>query len=430
MELRGKEAWYERACDCLVGGVNSPVRAWKAVGGTPLFFASAKGAYLKDTEGREYRDYVGSWGPMILGHADPDVSAAIAEAAERSPSFGAPCPDEVLLAEAVKARFPSIDLMRFVSSGTEATMTALRLARGFTGRDKIVKFAGNYHGHNDSLLVAAGSGALTFGVPTSPGVTARTADDTIVVPFNSLDAAAQAFAEARDGIAAVIVEPWAGNMGLVPPEAGFLEGLRELTRARGALLIFDEVITGFRVPEGGVQNALGVTPDLTCLGKIVGGGMPVGALGGRADVMEKLSPLGPVYQAGTLSGNPVTMAAGRAVLAKLTPEVYETLEARGAQLEAGLLEAASSAGLPLAVTRLGSALGVFFAERAPRSLDEALATRGDLYPAFFHDMLERGSYFAPSAFEAVFVSAAHTEETVNLTIIDAKECFRGLANQI
>jgi len=430
MELRGKEAWYERACDCLVGGVNSPVRAWKAVGGTPLFFASAKGAYLKDTEGREYRDYVGSWGPMILGHADSDVSAAIAAAAGRSPSFGAPCPDEVLLAEAVKARFPSIDLMRFVSSGTEATMTALRLARGFTGRDKIVKFAGNYHGHNDSLLVAAGSGALTFGVPTSPGVTARTADDTIVVPFNSLDAVTQAFAETRDEIAAVIVEPWAGNMGLVPPEAGFLEGLRELTRARGALLIFDEVITGFRVPEGGVQNALGVTPDLTCLGKIVGGGMPVGALGGRADVMEKLSPLGPVYQAGTLSGNPVTMAAGRAVLAKLTPDVYETLEARGAQLEAGLLEAAASAGLPLTVTRLGSALGVFFAERAPRDLNEAMATRGDLYPAFFHGMLERGSYFAPSAFEAVFVSAAHTEETVNLTIIDAKDCFRELADQI
>ncbi len=424
------EALYARACESLVGGVNSPVRAWKSVGGTPLFFERGQGAVLRDTEGREYRDYVCSWGPMILGHANADVVQAIEKAAANSASFGAPCPAEVELAEMVKARFPSIEKIRFVSSGTEATMTALRLARGFTGRDKIVKFAGNYHGHNDSLLVAAGSGALTFGVPTSPGITVQTAGDTIVAPFNELDAVKAIFAEAGDQIAAVIVEPWAGNMGLVPPAKGFLEGLRKLTKSAGALLIFDEVITGFRVPAGGVQNAMKVAPDLTCLGKIVGGGMPVGAFGGCAEIMDRLSPLGPVYQAGTLSGNPVAMAAGIATLKQLTPALYERLESIGARFEAGLREAAKSTGLPLAVSRLGSVLGLFFAEKVPVDLDEAQSTRGDLYPDFFHGMLARGDYFAPSAFEAVFVSAAHTEAIVDRTIGDAKEVFEGLSKKI
>lgn len=424
------EALYARACESLVGGVNSPVRAWKSVGGTPLFFERGRGAMLRDTEGREYRDYVGSWGPMILGHANADVVAAIGRAAADSPSFGAPCPAEVELAEAVRARFPSIEKIRFVSSGTEATMAALRLARGFTGRDRIVKFEGNYHGHNDSLLVAAGSGALTFGVPTSRGVTAQTALDTIVAPFNDLAAAGRIFEEAGGEIAAVIVEPWAGNMGLVPPAEGFLEGLRALTASAGALLIFDEVITGFRVPEGGVQNAMGIAPDLTCLGKILGGGMPVGAFGGRAEVMDLLSPLGPVYQAGTLSGNPVAMAAGIATLKQLTPALYDRLESLGGRFEAGLRGAARAAGLPLAVPRLGSVLGIFFAEEPPSNLAGATATRGDLYPDFFHGMIARGNYFAPSAFEAVFIGAAHTEAIIGRTIQDAGEVFEDLAKKI
>lgn len=430
MEKYGGIAWFERANKSLVGGVNSPVRAWNSVGGTPLFFQQGQGAILRDTDGREYRDYVGSWGPMILGHADLDVVFAIKRAAENSPSFGTPCPAEVLLAEAVRARFPSIEKLRFVNSGTEATMTALRLARGFTGRDKILKFAGNYHGHNDSLLVSAGSGALTFGIPTSQGVTARTAEDTIVVPYNSLSAVESAFSEACGQLAAVIVEPWAGNMGLVPPQEGFLEGLRALTEKTGTVLIFDEIITGFRVPEGGAQNVTGVAPDLTCLGKIIGGGMPVGLLGGRADIMEKLSPVGPVYQAGTLSGNPVAMAAGLSTLDRLTPLLYERLEILASRLEAGLRNAAKETGLPLAVTRFGSVLGFFFADKAPTNLEEARATRTDLYPAFFHGMLERGNYFAPSAFEALFISAAHTEEIVDLTLRDVKEVFGGLANHI
>lgn len=423
------EALYARACESLVGGVNSPVRAWKSVGGTPLFFERGYGAMLRDTEGGEYRDYVCSWGPMILGHANADVVTAISRAAADSPSFGAPHTAEVELAEAVRARFPSIKKIRFVNSGTEATMAALRLARGFTGRDCIVKFDGNYHGHNDSLLVAAGSGALTFGVPTSPGITARTAHDTIVAPFNDLAAVRNIFEEAGCCIAAVIVEPWAGNMGLVPPAEGFLEGLRELTKSAGALLIFDEVITGFRVPSGGVQNAMKITPDLTCLGKIIGGGMPVGAFGGRAEIMDLLAPLGPVYQAGTLSGNPVAMAAGLATLKQLTPDLYDRLESLGARFEAGLRDAARSAGLPLAVSRMGSVLGLFFAEEAPANLAEVKAARGSLYPDFFHGMIARGNYFAPSAFEAAFISAAHTENIIDRTINDAKDVFESLAKK-
>ena len=419
--------WFERACDSLVGGVNSPVRAWGAVGGTPRFFLRGRGAVLEDAEGREILDYVCSWGPLILGHAHPEVVRAVTEAAGRSTSFGAPCPGEVELAEAVKRRFPSIEKIRFVSSGTEATMTALRLVRGITGREWILKFSGNYHGHSDSLLVAAGSGALTFGVPTSPGIPASVAEKTLVLPYNDPEAATDLFARMGKDIAGVVVEPWAGNMGLVPPAPGFLETLRDLTARHGSLLVFDEVITGFRVPEGGVQQRTGLTPDLTCLGKVVGGGMPVGALGGPGELMDRLAPLGPVYQAGTLSGNPVSMACGRATLEVLDrPGTYETLEARGRQLEEGLLGAARDAGLPLSVTRLGSVLGLFFSPSVPLTLEEVKATRGDLYPAFFHGMMDRGHAFAPSAFEALFVSSAHTEDQIASTVAAAAEVFRTL----
>ena len=421
------EELYERACDSLVGGVDSPVRAWKSVGGTPIFIASAFGAYLLDTEGRAYRDYVGSWGPMILGHADPDVVRAISDAATRSSSYGAPCVAEIELAEIIKGKFPSIERIRFVNSGTEATMTALRLARGVTGRDKIVKFAGCYHGHSDHLLVSAGSGALTFGVPTSPGITASAAADTVVLPYNSTEAVTRAFGECGEQIAAVIVEPWAGNMGLVPPMPGFLEALRQLTKDSGALLIFDEIITGFRVPEFGVQNIVNIRPDLTCLGKIIGGGLPVGALGGRSDVMDRLSPLGPIYQAGTLSGNPLAMAAGIATLSKLTQTVYQKLEYSAARLGTGLKQAAAEAGLEVSVSRLGSALGLFFAQRLPLDLDAVQATRSGMYPAFFHGMLSRGEYFAPSAFEAIFISLAHTGEIIDMTIASAREVFAEIA---
>jgi glutamate-1-semialdehyde 2,1-aminomutase len=367
---------------------------------------------------------------MILGHAHPEVVLAVSSAAARSTSFGAPCLGEVELAEIIKGKFPNIEKIRFVSSGTEATMTALRLARGATGRDGIVKFAGNYHGHNDSLLVSAGSGALTFGVPTSPGITERTARDTIVAPYNSLDAVRKIFGEAGDDIAAIIVEPWAGNMGLVPPLPGFLEGLREISASRGALLIFDEVITGFRVPEGGVQNVVGIKPDITCLGKIIGGGLPVGAIGGGADIMDRLSPLGPIYQAGTLSGNPVAMACGIATLKQLTPAAYAGLDAAGSRLELGLRRAADKAGLALSISRLGSVLGIFFSEKTPSNLDEVQSTRSELYPEFFHGMLERGDYLAPSAYEAAFVSIAHTDAIIDRTVADAEEVFAELALRI
>ena len=418
---------YERACSVLVGGVDSPVRAWKSVGGTPVFIMSACGAYMLDTEGRAYRDYVGSWGPMILGHADPDVTKAIYEAASRSASYGAPCLAETELAELIRGKFPSIEKIRFVNSGTEAAMTALRLARAFTGRDRIVKFAGCYHGHSDSLLVEAGSGALTLGVPTSPGITAANASDTIVIPYNSIEAATGVFEECGGDIAAVIVEPWAGNMGLVPPVPGFLATLANLCKDAGVVLIFDEVITGFRIPEFGVQNKEKLRPDLTCLGKIIGGGFPVGAVGGRADIMNKLQPLGPVYQAGTLAGNPVAMAAGIATLSKLTQTAYQKIEYSANRFAMGLKQAASSVGVGISVSRLGSVVGFFFAPKLPLNLDAVKMSDSSLYTKFFHAMMARGDYFAPSPYESIFISLAHTAEIIDATIDNAREVFAEIA---
>ena len=425
--IKSEEA-YERACSVLVGGVDSPVRAWKSVGGTPAFIMSASGAYMLDTEGRAYRDYVGSWGPMILGHADPDVTSAIYEAVSRSCSYGAPCLAETELAELIRGKFPSIEKIRFVNSGTEATMTALRLARAFTGRERIIKFAGCYHGHSDSLLVEAGSGALTLGVPTSPGITAANASGTTVVPFNSIEAVTRVFEECGGDIAAVIVEPWAGNMGLVPPIPGFLDALAGLSKDAGALLIFDEIITGFRIPEFGVQNKEKLHPDLTCLGKIIGGGFPVGAVGGRADIMNRLQPLGPVYQAGTLAGNPVAMAAGVATLSKLTRTTYQKIEYSANRFVMGLKQAASSAGVNISVSRLGSIVGFFFAPKLPQDLDAVKMSNSGLYPKFFHAMMARGDYFAPSPYESIFISLAHTAEIIDATIDNAREVFAEMAS--
>jgi glutamate-1-semialdehyde 2,1-aminomutase len=388
---------------------------------------SANGAYMLDTEGKAYRDYVGSWGPMILGHADTDVTKAIYDAASRSTSYGAPCVAETELAELIRGKFPSVEKIRFVNSGTEAAMTALRLARAFTSRDKIVKFAGCYHGHSDSLLVEAGSGALTLGVPTSPGITAANASDTIVIPYNSAEAASRVFRECGGDIAAVIVEPWAGNMGLVPPVPGFLEALAGLCKDAGALLIFDEIITGFRIPEFGVQNKEKLRPDLTCLGKIIGGGFPVGAVGGRGEIMNKLQPLGPVYQAGTLAGNPVAMAAGIATLSKLTHTAYQKIEYSANRFAMGLKQAASSAGVDISVSRLGSIVGFFFAPKLPLNLDAVKMSNAGLYAKFFHAMMARGDYFAPSPYESIFISLAHTAEIIDATIDNAGEVFSEIA---
>jgi glutamate-1-semialdehyde 2,1-aminomutase len=420
------ERWFAEAQGLIPGGVNSPVRAFRGVGGTPFFVTRGAGPRLYDVDGRSYLDYVMSWGPLVLGHAPTRVVEAARGALERGTSYGAPTPGEVELAREIRAAVPSMELVRLVSSGTEAAMSALRVARGFTGRAKLVKFEGCYHGHADSLLVKAGSGGATFGVPDSLGVPPDLARLTLTVPFNDLDAVRAIFAvEGRD-IAAAIVEPVAGNMGVVPPAPGFLAGLRELTRAHGALLVFDEVITGFRVAYGGAQARYGVTPDLTILGKIIGGGLPVGAYGGRRDVMECVSPLGGVYQAGTLSGNPLAVAAGLETLRALgEPGVYETLEARAAELEAGLREAADHAGIPATVNRVGSMLTAFFA--AGPVTDWTSAARADRarYATFFHAMLGRGVYLAPSQFEAAFLSTAHSADDVRATIEAARAAFAG-----
>ena len=420
---------FQEARQVIAGGVNSPVRAFAGVGGEPVFFRAAAGAYLEAEDGRRLIDYVGSWGPMILGHGHPAVIDAVVETARRGLSFGAPCVLETRLAEKIREFLPSIERVRMVSSGTEATMSAIRLARGHTGRDKIVKFEGCYHGHSDSLLIKAGSGALTLGVPSSPGVPAALAEHTITLPYNDIEAVRRAFRELGAQIACVIVEPIAGNMNMVPPIDGFLEGLRDLCNEAGALLIFDEVMTGFRVARGGVQALHGIRPDLTTLGKIVGGGLPAAAFGGRADVMASIAPEGPVYQAGTLSGNPLAMAAGLATLGQLeAPGFYEKLGARTARLTTGLAESAARHGIGLQTEYRGGMFGfVFSAEGPVRRYAQVAAADVGQFRRFFHAMLKRGIYLAPSAFEAGFVSAAHGDGEIDATLQAAAESFGELA---
>ena len=427
LDSKNSDRLFERAKRLIPGGVNSPVRAFRAVGRAPLFIREAAGARITDADGNSYIDYVGSWGPMILGHAHPAVIEAIREAATRGTSYGAPTELEIELAGDISAAFPSIERVRLTSSGTEAAMSAIRLARGFTGRDRIVKFEGCYHGHSDSLLVKAGSGLATFGTPDSAGVPSDFARNTIVVPYNDPSALNRTFEEQGSDIACVIIEPVAGNMGCVPPAHGYLEAVREITAGHGALLIFDEVITGFRIAYGGAQQLYGVKPDLTCLGKIIGGGLPVGAFGGRADVMDRIAPLGPVYQAGTLSGNPLAVTAGLAML-KLLREAnpYEELERRGAKLERGFRDAASEAGVASTVNRVGSMLTGFFTDSPVTDWTSAKPSDTDRYGHFFRLMLERGVYLAPSQFECAFVSLAHTEEMIDRTIDAVRLAMRGL----
>ena len=415
---------FARANQVIPGGVNSPVRAFRGVGGTPLFIKSAHGCFLYDADGREYIDYVGSWGPMILGHAHPEIIAAIQDAATRGTSYGAPTELEIELAEEVIDAFPSIEKLRLTSSGTEATMSALRLARGYTGRPKIVKFEGCYHGHGDSLLVKAGSGVATLGLPDSPGVLPEVAQNTITVPFNDVAALQAVFDEIGSEIAAVIIEPVVGNMGCVPPREGYLQALRAITAQHGAVLIFDEVMTGFRVARGGAQELYGIDPDMTTLGKIIGGGLPVGAFGGKREIMDCVAPVGPVYQAGTLSGNPLAVTAGLTQLRLLkNKEVYDHLERVTKRLVEGFAEAAAEAGIATVSNRVGSMCTMFFTNE--EVVDWTTATKSDraAFGRFFHAMLDEGVYLAPSQFEAAFVSFAHNDEIIERTIAAARKAL-------
>ena len=416
---------FQRAADVIPGGVNSPVRAWGAVGaGEPFFAARGEGAYLWDADGNRYVDWVMSWGPLVFGHADPEIVEAVQEAAACGTTFGAPTEREVALAEELVDAVPSVEKVRLVSSGTEASMSALRLARGATGRDRILKFSGCYHGHADALLAAAGSGLATLGIPSSPGVPAGAAADTLVCPFNDVEAVTAAVERHGAELAGIIVEPVAGNMGVVPPAPGFLEALRALADGAGALLVFDEVITGFRVARGGAQELYGVTPDLTVLGKIAGGGLPLAAFGGRAEIMDELAPMGPVYQAGTLSGNPLATAAALATLRRLRdPSVYAGLEEAGARLEAGLRAAAGDEAV--CVQRVGAMATLFFHEGPVASFEDAAASDTERYGAWFRHLLARGVYVAPSQFEALFVSTAHGEAAIDATVEAARDFFAG-----
>jgi len=428
MQRENSRRLFEEAQRLLPGGVDSPVRAFRAVGGEPFFVARGAGARLTDVDGNDYLDYVGSWGPLILGHAHPAVVAALREAIGRGTSYGAPTEQEVRLARQVQEAFPSIEMLRFVSSGTEAAMSAIRLARGFTGREKVIKFEGCYHGHADSLLVRAGSGAATFGVPDSAGVPAALARETIALPFNDLDAVRRTLEAVGRQVACLILEPVVGNMGVVLPRPGFLSGLRELTARHGVVLIFDEVITGFRLAFGGAQEAYGVPADMTCLGKIIGGGLPVGAYGGRREIMDQVAPLGPVYQAGTLSGNPLAMTAGIATLTLLkAPGFYKRLDERATTLEEGLRAAAAEAGASVRVQRAASMLTVFFTDREVWSWTDAESADRQRYARFFRGLLEQGVYFPPAQFEAAFVSAAHTAADVAGAVRAAREAFAGAA---
>ena len=418
---------FARATQILPGGVDSPVRAFSAVGGAPLFIARASGSTLVDVDGNRFIDYVMSWGPMIHGHAPAGLIKAIGATAKLGTSFGAPSAREVELGERVRTLMPSIERVRFVSSGTEAAMSAVRVARAFTGRDRIIKFEGCYHGHADAFLAKAGSGATTLGVPTSPGVSKAVAADTLLARYNDLGSVAALCTAHRGTIAAIIVEPLAGNMGVVPPADGFLQGLRDLCTRHGILLIFDEVISGFRASAGGAQAIVGITPDLTCLGKIIGGGLPVGAYGGRADIMGLVAPAGPVYQAGTLSGNPVAMTAGLWALKRLTPKLYKDLARRGSMLASGFADAARGAGVPLQVNAFGSLVTPFFTSSPVRDYDSALAADTSAYARFFRGMLARGIYPPPSQFEAWFLSAAHTDRQIAQTILAARAAMREVA---
>ncbi|MFQ3235308.1 MAG: glutamate-1-semialdehyde 2,1-aminomutase [Paraglaciecola sp.] len=429
--MQKSQELFKRAQVHIPGGVNSPVRAFKAVGGTPPFITKADGPYLYDADGKRYIDYVQSWGPMVLGHNHPKIRQAVIDAAQNGLSFGAPTPAEVDIAELVSKLVPSMEMLRMVNSGTEATMSAIRLARGYTGRDKILKFEGCYHGHADALLVKAGSGALTFGVPSSPGIPADFAKHTLTVEYNNLESVRQAFAQHPEDIACIIVEPVCGNMNCIPPVDGFLAGLREICSQYGALLIFDEVMTGFRVALGGAQEKYQIEPDLTCLGKVLGGGMPVGAFGGKAEIMLHIAPTGPVYQAGTLSGNPVAMAAGLASLAEIQrPGLYDQLSASTQTLAEGFKHLADKHGIPMSVNYAGSMFGLFFTDvKKVTNYSQATSCNTEQFNYFYHGMLDRGVYLAPASYEAGFVSAAHDAEVIQHTLDIADEVLADVAKK-